>query len=250
MPFENSAEFDNTGILIYGKEEVSKILLTLDITNKVADEAISKNTDLIISHHPLIFKPIKKLHFDDICVNLAKNNISVISAHTNFDLANYGVSDIMCNVLGFENQHECLEIFENKNNYIQNSGNEIGYGRICNCPDISTYELVKLVKEKFKSGIIRYVDSGNINNKIALCSGSGGSSFKIAHSLSCNALITGDVKHDQFIEAKNIGITLIDAGHFHTETICLDYLLKKIKEKFSDLEVEIAENNVDVVEYY
>jgi putative NIF3 family GTP cyclohydrolase 1 type 2 len=131
---------------------------------------------------------------------------------------------------------------------------EIGYGRICETKqEMSVDELVDLCKEVFGTKVVRFTDIGENNKKsirkVAVCSGAGGNNYQIVKNLGCDAYITADVKHDQFIGAENIGLTLIDAGHFYTENIGIFHLQKLLKKAFPDIEIRVAESNKDVVRY-
>ncbi|MDR0918048.1 MAG: Nif3-like dinuclear metal center hexameric protein [Oscillospiraceae bacterium] len=240
-PFKLSSNYDNTGILVNTNRDIKKILLSLDITKDVVKEAIETNTNLIISHHPIIFHPLKRLSADIPAVKLAAENIGVIAAHTNFDAASYGISDIMAELLGLENTGECLEEVKGFEN--------CGYGRICTCKEISTLDLVKKVKEVFDCKFVRYIDSGKQNTRVAVCSGSGANLFPVAFEMGCDVLITGDIKHDLFVDAFNCGFSLIDAGHFYTENVGMIWLKKQLKKQFPSLDINIAEKNIDITEY-
>lgn len=214
-PFSNHDRYDNVGLLIGDMDsEVKKVLLALDITSKVCDEAIEGGYDLIVTHHPLIFNPLYTLSDKTVAGRLLKNGISHIAAHTNLDMAKGGVSDIMCSLLGFENTGRILEE-KSENN---------GYGKICKCSAMTAKELCELVKKAYGNTVVRYVDSGKEIKTVAVCSGAASSNTAIAISLGVDAYITGDVKYSDFIDAERAGLTLIDAGHFHTENICLEFL--------------------------
>jgi putative NIF3 family GTP cyclohydrolase 1 type 2 len=155
-------------------------------------------------------------------------------------VAEYGVSDILAERLGLENLGIPIEVID---------GN-VGYGRICIAKNVeNTTELVKHCKKVFGTKIVRFYDAKREINRVAVGSGACGSLLeKIPNDV--DTFITGDVKHSQFLKAKELGITLIDAGHFYTEYVCLEYLQKKINEKFPEVTAVIAENSVDITEYY
>lgn len=347
-PFAFTDKFDNTGLLIGDfNEEITKILLALDITSDITDEALNRDFDLIISHHPVIFNPIKRLDNDNPACRLVRYLINAIALHTNLDMANGGISDIMAELLGLENTGEILEpvhknpykqvvVFVPKENVnkvydamtkagageigyykgcsfsVNGEGcfqpikganphkgavgklekveevrlemlvspsklkavikamvdahpyeepayqildnhaiyEEIGYGRICELEEeIDAKTLAEKVKQAYNCSVVRYVDGEKPIKRVALCSGSGGGNYELAYQKGVDAYITGDIKHDQWIGANNLGLTLIDGGHFHTENIVLQYLQKKIKKRFPSIKVEIAKFNFDVVKY-
>lgn len=237
-PFEIQESWDNSGLCIGSMDlTVSKILTALDCTVDVAKEAAEKGVQLIVTHHPVIFRPIKRLDYESVVGMLALNNISVISAHTNFDSA--VMNDILCEALGFKTV-EPLAV---------ENGVPIGY--VCECEEISAEEMGEHIKKTLGNRVVRFSKnrSGKKIRRAAVCSGSGGSFLGDALAKGCDALITGDVKHDVFIDGYNAGIAVFDAGHFHTENIFCEYMKKALIDKFEGLEIDIAKSNRDTVNY-
>lgn len=244
-PFDSCDSFDNVGLLVGDMyDDVNCVLLATDITHAVINEALEKEANLIITHHPVIFNPLKKVNKGSIAYRLIENGISVISAHTNLDMASGGVSDMMLDLLGFSGN----KIFEVIGEY---DSKPQGYGKIVKLIEpITTNELLQKVKSAFSVHTIRYTDSGELIRKIAVCSGAGGHNIELAVEKNCDAYITGDCKHNQFIDAKNLGLTLIDAGHFHTERIFAPVLAKKLSKHFPEISFTVAENDTDPVMYF
>lgn len=243
-PFSTCDTYDNAGLLIGDENaEVNRVLLAIDITHEVIDEAAAKECELIITHHPVIFNPLKSLKKGSIHYRLAENEIAVISAHTNLDMAKGGVSDMMLELLGLDG----TEIFEVKG---ERNGEVFGYGKLCSLDEeMTAIELASLAKNAFGTECVRYVDGRKPIKRIAVCSGSGGSLVELAHRLGCDGYITGDLKHDHFIDAKNFGLTVVDAGHFYTEAIFAEFLAKKLRAEFPDIEFIVGDTNSDVVNY-
>ena len=243
-PFNTCDNFDNVGLLVGDMyADVSGVLLATDITHDIITEAIEKGRNLIITHHPVIFDPLKSVNKGSIVYRLIENEISVISAHTNLDMAKGGVSDMMLKLLGFESS----KVFEVLG---ERDGKPYGYGKIVKLDEPMTVtSFVELVKGAFDVTSVRYTDGENMIKKFAVCSGAGGSNVPIAIEKNCDAYVTGDCKHNQFIDAKNAGLTLIDAGHFHTERIFAPILCKKLKKHFNDIEISVAENDCDPCKY-
>ena len=236
-PFSSQVSWDNSGILVGNKlNTVKKIMLTLDITYETAVEACEINADLVISHHPVIFSPLKFLDESNPAVILSKHNINAICMHTNFDIANGGMNDILCERLGFvPNEGEVLNEIDN-------------IGRICNLSkpaDVLT--IAKWVKDALGCRVVRYNDTGNKVSRVGICSGAGAEYFTDALQKGCQLLITGDIKHHDFIDARNAGISLIDAGHFYTENIFYDKLKAYLLSRFPELEIKVSEKNIDIV---
>lgn len=241
-PFDVCDKFDNCGLLV-GDEDanVKAVCLCLDITNKVIDEAVKRKANLIISHHPVIFDPLKSVTAGTPVYNLMKNKINAICMHTNADMTKDGVTDIMLDLLGFERSSVILEP-------VMPDGT--GYGKICDLPIATTATaLAESCKEAFQCTAVRFIDTERPIKRVAVCSGAGGSNLPLAVSAGCDALITGDVKHNVWIDAENSDFCLIDAGHFHTENILCNYLLGTLSRKFHNTEIFVAENSKDPCSY-
>lgn len=235
-PFANQDKTDNSGLTLGSMDsEVNTVCISLDAAADVVREAAERNADLLIIHHPVIFKPVYSVEKETPLYELIKNGINVISAHSNIDKAL--MSDIMLEKLGFPKDGEILNERE-------------GYGKaVFLNRQLSVQELCLAAKEAFKCDVVRYTDGRKPIKKVAVCSGSGGDELENAVSLGCDALITGDVKWSVMVAAKNRNFTLIDAGHFHTENIMCGYLNGKLKEEFPELDVFTAVNSVDVCGY-
>ncbi len=238
-PFSIQESYDNSGLVIGNRKYgVEKALIALDVTTDVANEAVDNGCDLIITHHPVIFKAIKQLDLNSVVGILAADGVSVISAHTNFDSAKGGMNDLLCETLGFEPMIPLA---------VEN-GVPIGY--ICEMPTaLTAKQLAGYIKNKLNCGVIRYNNMDAQIRKVAVCGGSGGSFLPCAISHGADAFITGDVKHDVFIDAYNNSISLFDAGHFNTENIFCEHIKNVLSEKFSDVEFVVAESNRDILSY-
>lgn len=242
-PLSLQESWDNSGYIVESdSEKCSKILLTLDITNDSVDEAIYKKADLAISHHPVIFNPLKKIQVDTPVYKLIRSGIGAICMHTNLDIAEGGTNTVIvgkiAEKLGISANIEPLE--------------DCGLGCIIELEKVvDCDELAEILKDIFNIERVKMSMYGEyILSKIAVCSGSGGSLWKLAQAKGCDALITGDVKHDVWIDANNSKFTIIDCGHFHMENLVLWELRRVLEEKFPMVDVEISESSVDPCEYY
>ncbi|MDE7363983.1 MAG: Nif3-like dinuclear metal center hexameric protein [Ruminococcus sp.] len=235
-PFSLQEQWDNSGLLVNSFSTCSGILLALDITNEVITEAIHKETDLIISHHPVIFHPLKKIDFMNPVYRLIQHNISAICMHTNLDIAEGGTNTTIVKKITEKFAVTSTAPLEDS-----------GLGCIIEFAsphDID--ELAHIFKEIFSIDRIRVSRYGKrIISRLAICSGSGGSLLNLADKKDCDALLTGDVKHDVWIDANNSYMTVFDCGHFHTENIVLWELRRVLEEKFPLLDIEIAESSAD-----
>ena len=225
-PRRLSQNWDNTGLLLGDPEQqISKVLVVLDVTSEVVEEAIEQGAQLIITHHPIIFKPINKLLKDkphsDLIFRLIKNNISVYSAHSNLDLAKGGVNDTLASVLGLKDV-EVLQPVGCKE--------EFGFFRIGKLDEpIDVMEFAAVVKKQLGIEKLRLV--GETNKKIRHIVVSAGSYSNIAHLASergAEIIVTGDLKYHDAREIADYGLTGIDAGHFATENIIVPVVAKYI----------------------
>lgn len=235
-PFERQCEWDNSGLLVgEPSKEVKKIGVVLDITADAVEFAAENGIDLIVSHHPVIFMPAKKFLDGDPAYMLAKNGISAICAHTSLDIAKGGVNDALAAALGFENVSD-----------FSDSG-ETAMIRIAEIGETDAEGLAKLVRDRL-STCAAVADGGKKIKTVALCGGAGGDFFHEV-AAKCDAYITGEAKHHEFLGAIAEGLTLIASGHFETENPVVSVLANKIKEEF-DCDVTIIPQNSPVKYYY
>jgi dinuclear metal center YbgI/SA1388 family protein len=228
-------EWDNVGLLVGRKEKmVSKILIALDLTEDVLNEAIEIECDIIITHHPLIFKPLKnitdKTPIGKRIITLLKNDISLYTAHTNLDIANGGTNDILFEILGLQNKEFLWDKkYENES---------FGMGRVGEVAEpIDFKKFIIEIKEKLCLKNINYVNSNdNLVKRVALCTGSASDMKYIlkAKEKKCDTYITGDVTYHNGHFALDMGVNIIDATHFGTENIFCNtlknYILNEAKK--------------------
>lgn len=249
-PVERKMDFDNVGLLVGDREsEVKKILVALDVTDDVVSEAILKKCDLIVSHHPLIFTAMKAVVQSDLTgrkvIELVKNGISVISMHTNLDVSHGGVNDTLAKQLGLKNIY--CPYPEGKD------GNENVYG-LMRCgeydSEITLDAFLKNVKETLGASGLRFTDAGRNVRKVAVVGGAGNSEIMDAYLAGCDTYVTADVKHNGFIDAKELGMNLVDGGHFCTENGIVDVLSDMISAEFNEITVEISDKCCQTEQFY
>ena len=233
-PFRLTMDFDNTGLLIGDPSaEVRGVVLALDCTDEVIESAKRNNANLIITHHPVIFHGIKKVCADSVVWQAVRNDINVISAHTNLDIAQGGVNDCLAEILGLTEVGGLTAVGES----VDENGNvsRETLGRVgCLSSALSAKELAQLVKEKLNTAV-RYTDGGKAIETVAVCGGAGDSELESAIACGAEALVTGEVAHHIFIEAAHRGLTLIEAGHFHTEDVVLDSVCERLMKQFPEI---------------
>lgn len=235
-PFDKQCEWDNSGFIVgNADDEASKIGVVLDITNEAIKYAAENGIKLIISHHPVIFRGIKTVTSDDPTYMLIKNGISAICAHTSLDIAKGGVNDALADALGFKNAVPLSDCGETE------------MVRIAQINPVSAEELANLCADKLSTSV-SVADCGKEIKTVALCGGAGADFMHDAARSGCDAYITGEAKHHEFLEAKEIGITLIAAGHFETENPVVAVMAENLRNNF-DCGVEIIPQE-SPVKYY
>lgn len=248
-PVERKMDFDNVGFLVgSGEDEVTKILVALDITDEVVQEAIEEKAQLIVSHHPLFFS-LKAVSDKDATgrkiVKLIKNGISAICMHTNLDAADGGVNDALACTVGL-NDMELLAV-----EGIDSEGNEYCCGRIGvlrRPTGMASY--LETVKKVLKTNGLRYFDSGREVNKVAVVGGSGGSYLEQAYNCGCDTIITADVKYDIFLRAKELSMNIIDGDHFCTENVVVPVLRRLLEFTFADIEIVVSKSHEQTVKFF
>ena len=235
-PFSEAEEYDNCGLLIGDSgSEVRRCLLALDVTAQVIDNAVRLGAELIITHHPVIFHPLKKLSSEDPAFQCVQNGIAVISSHTCLDKAAGGVNDALADALGLRDT-EILNV-----EGVNSAGEEYSYGRVgvlSEPTDMAGF--LKRVKTALGANGLRYHNAGRPVYRVASVGGSGGSMLEYAAAKDCDTFVTSDIKYDVFLAAKEMGINLIDGDHFCTENTVVAPLADFIREAFPDVDVLIS----------
>lgn len=225
-PFKSQMDFDNSGMLIgdFGSN-VDKALTSLDVTKEVISECKKINASLIISHHPVIFHPIKKLYKDDIPYILAQHEISVICAHTNLDLSPIGVNFCLFNALELKDRSQ-LSFYKEY---------ELGYcGFLEN--EVSSLDFAFYVKKNLKCDNLRFTQVSDKIRKVAVSSGAGGNLIREAYEKQCNAFVTGEIKHSDILFANEHNISIFDVGHFKSENLIINHLKNILQKQFSTVQ--------------
>lgn len=221
-PLELAQNWDNSGWQInLENNRAKKLLICLTLTPKILKQAIEKECDFIIAHHPLIFNEFKKIEYNTVTqkliVDCIKNNIQVYSAHTNLDCAVGGVNDILCEKLG-------LIPIENFENFV----------KIAEFPEVLQLDsFILKLKISLNAPKIKIVNPQNIQQikRVALCAGSGGEFVNLIKNV--DAYITGDIKYHTALDVQNM--ILVDAGHFETEKIILQTLKNLLHKCTADI---------------
>ena len=248
-PRSMKMDWDNVGLLCGSKNTpVTKILVALDPFEGVVDEAAAFGAELIVTHHPLIFRPLPKVT-DETSIGrgimkLCRSGISAVNAHTNLDQAPGGVNDVLAETLGLQD----IRVIAPQG--LDAEGREWG---LLHCGTVSEQSLeafLETVKSRLCCDGIRFVNGGKPVHKVAVGGGSCADGMLDALAAGCDTFVTADVKYNQFWDAQDLGLNLIDAGHFHTENPVIPVLAAKLAAKFPEIEVKISETHHDCVKYY
>jgi dinuclear metal center YbgI/SA1388 family protein len=250
-PFETQMSFDNAGFLVgHGEAPVTKILVALDITQAVIQEAKELGAELIVSHHPIIFHPVKSITDQDPVgrrlLALAECGIAAICAHTNLDAVKGGVNDCLAQAAGLTELDQLCQ------DGVDRNGNPYGIGRVGVLqaggePDLVTY--AGMVKKALGANGVRYVDAGRPVHKVAVGGGACADMVTDALAKGCDTFVTSDVKYDGFLNARALGINLIDAGHYPTENVVVPALADYLRAKLPGVEVGQSARHHEVFSY-
>lgn len=245
-PMKNLHKGDNSGLLTGDSSKpVTKVLFALDITKEAVLEAVEIGAEVIIAHHPVIFNPLYRLEENNPACLAFKHGIACICFHSPLDISTGGINDIIFDMLEPTLGLKKLSVLEP----IHPDGS--GYGWVCSVEkdDITPEVLGWILKHEFRCTVVRYTDNKRPIKKLAFCSGGAGGDLPLAMEHGADAYICGDVKHDQWITARNNDIALYDCGHFHTEDIVIPYLIKRFKYECPGVELIHAKADRDPVEY-
>lgn len=248
-PAAMQESWDNVGLLCGSKnKEVKKIFVALDPFESVCREAVAAGADLLVTHHPLIFQPAKAVT-DDTGVGrailvLASHGICAINAHTNLDCAPGGVNDTLAKAVGLRN----IEVVNPTG--VDAQGRPWGLLRMGTVDEMALSDFLTQVKSALGCKCLKFVDGGKPVRKVAVGGGSCGSEWMDAVKAGCDTFVTADLKYNQYWDAKEAGLNLIDAGHFHTENPVCAVLADKLQAAFPDVEVILSQNHTDCADFY
>ncbi len=233
-PKKNSCEWDNVGLLIGDREnDIKKVLCCLDISSKVIDYAVENDFDLIMSHHPMLFKPIKKIVLDDPIgyriIKAIKNDVAIYAAHTNLDSSINGLNDYVLSLMDLEFEYIYEEESYNK---------PIRYIELKH--SMSIYDIVSIVKIALNTDNIKLIFDEYYNSKmikkISIVTGSGADFIPLVKN-KVDLMLTADIKHHEALDALENGLSIIDFGHHESESPSID-IISDFLEENTDVVVE------------
>ena len=247
-PTSMKESWDNVGLNCgHANQEVRTILVALDPSMEACKEAKEVGADLLLTHHALIWKPgfvTDQTDWGKKTLFLIENGIAHINAHTNLDCAPGGVNDHLAELLGLDD----IQVISPMG--VDDQGREWGLLRMGYSRCQSLDRFLSTVKEKLNCEGLRYVDGGKPVCKVAVGGGACASELMDAVRAGCDTFVTSDVKYNQFWDAQAMGLTLIDAGHFHTENPIVSVLADKISAAFPEIQVIVSQKHHDCMKFY
>ena len=246
-PTRLAKAWDNTGFQVGSySQEISKILVALDPILRNVRSAHGSQSQLLLTHHPLIFKPISRFNINsfpgNVILEAARMGISIVAVHTNLDVARGGINDILANLLGLKH----VEVLEE-----MNGEKGVGLGRIGDLPEPTNLSAVlKKIKMILNTESLKVIDREDVHiRRLAVVGGSGGNLAPLAAEKGADLLLTGDVSHHHALEAESSGIVLIDGGHFRTEKtafkVFADQFRDLVRAEGWEVRVEIEKDETD-----
>ena len=241
--------WDNPGLQVGSlSQEIKKIVSSLDPTFKSLVSASEANAQVLFTHHPLIFRPLSRIDINafpgNVVAEAVKREISIVAAHTNLDVARRGINDILADLMGLIN----VAVLQHND-----EAEGVGLGRIGDLPEPAELSVVaKDIKKILGTQTIRAIgQQDTLIRRLAVVGGSGGSLTSLAHEKGADLLLTGDIGHHVALEAKTLGIALIDGGHFYSEKTAFRVFAKNLEEiltsKGWEVTVETDEDETDPV---
>ncbi|MBQ8092104.1 MAG: Nif3-like dinuclear metal center hexameric protein [Clostridia bacterium] len=225
-PFDLAEEWDNVGLLQgYRQAEVRHVLVALDITESVVLEAIERDCQCIVTHHPFMFRPIQRLTDETreghLMLMMAKAGIAQIAAHTNLDAAPGGVNDTLLKTIGATNVRGegCLRVGDI---------GPVSFGLLCT-----------QVAKSLDAQIRTYGNPDHICHIIGCCSGAGSDEYRDAMLLGADCFLTGEVRHNVALDALHDGCVMIEAGHYETERPVCSVIAQSLQNRLDELEYEV-----------
>jgi len=249
-PLSYQETYDNAGLVLGSRDmELTGILVSLDVTEAVIDEAVNLGYNMIVSHHPLIFRGVKtitgKNHIENCLIKAIKNDIALYAGHTNVDSVFEGVNGKMAEKLGLQN---CSILAPHPS--ASSEDEPYGLGMVGDLPMAeSEEEFLQRVKETFHCKRLRYSQpTGNKVRRVALCGGSGAEFIEQAKMAGADAFLTGEARyHEFFTQGQNI--LMIDAGHYETEQFTKEVFFDLFSKKLPTFAVRISEVEKNPVHY-
>ena len=233
-PPDTAESWDNVGVLVRCAQEVTGVLCALDITPATVREARAVGCNAIVSHHPVIFRPLKELRQDDVPALLVREGVSAVCMHTNLDAAEGGINDCLAQKLGLSGT---IPLNEQK----------IGRIGTLSC-EIPLEQFLHDVVKSLSCRGLRYRDGGRPVHRVAVGGGACGEYIPHALAQGCDTFVTSDLRYNDFLDTR--GLNLVDAGHFPTEDVVCPEVVHRLQKAFPAICVSKSAVHRDAVQYY
>lgn len=241
-PASLKLDWDNVGLLCGHRDRpVTRVLVALDPFLDAAEEAAALGAELLLTHHPLIFHPCRAVSSDTetgrVLLYLIEHGIAAVNAHTNLDRVSGGVNDVLAMTLGLSG----VQVIP--------GAEDMNLLRMGHVPEEPLEAFLDRVRERLGTPVLRYVSGGRKVRRVAVGGGACGSELMDAVKAGCDTMVTSDLKYNDFWMAQDLGINLVDAGHFYTENPVCAELAERVGAQFSDVFVKVSENHRDCMKF-
>ena len=238
-PEEIAVNWDNVGLLLGSPQhDINRVLVAFEITPAVVSEAIEKQVQMIMTHHPLIFEPMQRILFEEypgnLILQLTHAKIAIYAAHTNLDMVPDGVNDILARSLALT---DVVNLSDDELPDLARLGNL--------AQPMAQKDFAAYVQQKLGVDMVRMVKGARPIEKVASCAGSGAHYIDFAVAAGADALVTGDIKHHDALKAQALGLTVVDAGHYGTERMIAPILAMYMQQAMAGLPVDVVLSEVE-----
>ena len=245
-------DWDNVGLLLGSRDsEATSVMTCLTLTPNVAEEAIAEGANLIVSHHPILFRAVQKLTTDNsegvMLLNLARANVSVFSPHTRYDSARGGINQQLAELLGLTD----VAVLRPSDSLEPADGTVDGAGRYGSLSEaISLSEFNDRVKQALKIDNIQYVGAvDHTIQQVAIACGAAAEFLRDAKRAGCDVLLTGEARFHACLEAEQLGMAMVLPGHYATERPAMEQLARILEQQFTELRVWASQSEYDPVQW-
>lgn len=245
-PLNYQEGYDNAGLIVGDlNAELSGVVLALDSTEEVVDEAIELGANLIIAHHPIVFSGLKQItgksYIERTLIKAIKNDVAIYAIHTNLDAVMEGVNSKICNK---------LNVLDSKILQPKNGEDNVGSGMVGMLKSpIDEMTFLNSLKKEFNAGVVRYTAlKGKPIKKVAVCGGSGSFLLQAAIQAKADVFVTSDFKYHQFFDAEN-QILIADIGHYEAEICTTELIYDYITKKFTTFALHFSKVNTNPINY-
>ena len=238
-PITDELGYDNEGLLSGSFDaQINKVLIALDATPEVCQEAHDVGAELLVTHHPVIYRPLTALNLDDAVHKLMKYDLNLLSMHTSLDVSLKGINYILTDLLGLQN----VEGFSFKHDYTMGLMGELTEA-------METVEFAEYVRTKLDCQGLRYTEGNKKIKKVAVCGGAGGYLVREAILAGADVLVTGEIKHSDILMANTYNLAVVDTGHYKSENVIVPFLQSYLQEWFPDNEFVVTKTFSDRIKY-